>query len=234
MANGGGVPPAGGGGAIAASIVSFLEPRKVLYDDHEVEIVPEAIGSVREIEDALGQVIQGQHGADPRLVGPLNLMRDACIAFRGRVQLLVARGRIRQFIHQMDHKDAAIFGIALGLLRGEFGPQIEALVDQYGVQITGQLKSILPSSNAAGSLKTLTELQQQYPIGSRIEVRWGPRKQGQPDSVGTIDQVYECRPMGFNPTVVCVLFKEQISGRLEAAFLNEDTVTVVGQKRGRS
>jgi uncharacterized protein DUF6650 len=126
---------------VARKVIAFLEDRRVLYNPYDMEDSGHCISSVIEIR----QFLTGEFGNltdQDGLAANLRAMRAAC----------------RKFLDTVDAKDYARYGFGrrglahdwvfmsgLGELRGVVGVHVAALAAQHGLDIEGELASILPA-----------------------------------------------------------------------------------------
>lgn len=126
---------------VLARLVAFLEDRRVLYNPLDIEILDHCVVSVIEIRRHLVDEI-GRLPRDVDLAVTLRRMAAACRAFLDEVQ----RGlRSRRWGGPVGWgPEFGALHEALGKLRGQLGLYLQELIDHHGVQITGELVSILP------------------------------------------------------------------------------------------
>jgi hypothetical protein len=102
------------------------------------------IESVIEIRQFLTAELSNLSG-DEELVQNLRAMRAACRKFLDTVQ--ESDGRRGFAGHFRSGSDSWIFNSALGELRGVIGIHIAALAAQHGLDIEGDLATILPATD---------------------------------------------------------------------------------------
>lgn len=126
--------------AVAASVVTFLEDRRVLYKVEEAEVPDHCIASVIEIRHFLSGKLSD---LDPKneLAKNLSMMRSSCRKFMDKTQEL----QIGKILRPNDY-NSWFFCAALGEMRGVFGFCLAQIVLAFGLDIEKELASILPSS----------------------------------------------------------------------------------------
>jgi hypothetical protein len=130
--------------AVARRVITFLEDRRVLYNPYHMEDPRHCIESVIEIRQFLTAELSNLSG-DEELVQNLRAMRAACRKFLDTVQ--ESDGRRGFAGHFRSGSDSWIFNSALGELRGVIGIHIAALAAQHGLDIEGDLATILPATD---------------------------------------------------------------------------------------
>ena len=125
----------------AKKIIAFLEDRRVLFNPYHMEDPRHCIESVIEVRRFLTEQIGNISGSEG-LPQNLRAMRAACRKFLDDVKN--TNGRIgRPHGHSMS--DDWIFYSAIGELRGVFGIHVAAIAAQHGLDVEGDLSSILPT-----------------------------------------------------------------------------------------
>ena len=119
---------------IVRKLITFLEDRRALYNPYNIEtpmFVDQSILMIRkELTDTLQKL-----GDNPDISPHLRAMRAAC-----RKYMNEAYNQTRPRFH---FRDFEIFA-ALGEIRAVFGIHIAQLAVKYGIDIEGELASILP------------------------------------------------------------------------------------------
>jgi hypothetical protein len=130
--------------AIARRVITFLEDRRVLYVPSEMEVPHHCVRSVLEIRHFLTSELQSLE-AGTELADSLRAMRAACRKFMNTVG---ARSEIIVFGAHRGHWASWEFNGALGELRGVFGVHFVRLAAAYGLDVEGDLSTILPASDS--------------------------------------------------------------------------------------
>ena len=130
---------------IARRVVTFLEDRRVLYVDSEMEVPRHCVESVLRVREQLTDEI-ARLPEDAELAQSLRAMRAACRKFLTAVE---ERPEVIQFGAQPGHYASWAFNGALGELRGIFGVHLAKLAAAYGIDVEDELAAILPSGDAA-------------------------------------------------------------------------------------
>ena len=126
--------------SIAKRVITFLEDRRVLYNDYDWECPDHCVRSIIEIRHFLTDEL-GKLTYDNCISPHLQAMRAACRKFLDAIQ---ANGRghiIRPFDGGMANWQ---FCSALGEFRANMGFRIAVLAVMYGLSINGDLEKILP------------------------------------------------------------------------------------------
>ena len=126
---------------IAKRVLVFLEDRRVLYNPYHLEVVDHCIQSVLEIRDFMTDQI-GNLSTKSKLSAHLRVIRAACRKFLNDVQQDPHRSRILGPYHPGTFEST--FFTALGELRASVGMHVVAIALMYGLDIEGELESILP------------------------------------------------------------------------------------------
>lgn len=124
----------------AKQIVTYLEDRRALYNPYDLEVADHVIQSVVEIRHRLTQELE-QLDRSSALAQSLSDMRTACRKFLDTVQGL---GRHRSYF---GGSAMMVLFSAIGELRGVFGIHLAQLCVRYGIDIDGELGSILPAAS---------------------------------------------------------------------------------------
>jgi len=130
----------------ARRIIAFLEDRRVLYQPTEMENPAHCVQSVLEMRRFLTtEMGHLDHGG--MLAQNIQAMRAACRKFLDRMQGVEDRPLAlptSSIIH-MGSYEAWVFCGALGEMRGAFGLHIALIAVRNGLDIEGELASILPA-----------------------------------------------------------------------------------------
>jgi hypothetical protein len=130
--------------AIARRVIAFLEDRRVLYVPSEMEVPHHGVQSVLEIRHLLTSELQSLE-AGTELADSLRAMRAAC---RKCMNTVGARSEIIVFGAHLGHWASWEFNGALGELRAVFGVHLVRLAAAYGLDVEGDLSTILPASDS--------------------------------------------------------------------------------------
>jgi len=122
----------------AASVINFLEDKRVLYNPTELERPNHCISSIIEIRDFLTKRMDGLNEKS-ELMKNLRVMRSACRKF-----LDTAQSFHRSLDGPRSSYDSWVFYSALGEMRGVFGFCLSQIVLSFGLDIEKGLASILP------------------------------------------------------------------------------------------
>jgi hypothetical protein len=127
--------------AISRRVLAFLEDRRVLYNPYHLEVAEQCIHSVIEIRRFLTEVI-GQLPGDSKLGEHLRAIRAACRKFLDET----APGSRRGFRPHWGEPFESSFFTALGELRATIGVHVAAVAVMHGIDVEGQLASVLPKA----------------------------------------------------------------------------------------
>ena len=134
---------------IIRGLLTALEDRRVLFVPYHLEVVSQVTASVLQMRELLTQTLQALPET-ARAAGSVRAMRAACRKFLEEphpdfrnLPPWYGRGRFG------DEEGSPPFFVALGELRATFGTHAAALAYQYGIDIEGELASILPSADDA-------------------------------------------------------------------------------------
>jgi hypothetical protein len=119
---------------IAAGLITFLEDKRVLYVPHDMEYEAWAAESVLQIREELTRTLQ-QCPPKDELTGPIKTMQAGCRKFLDLMGPPMGRGRF------FDDQN---MWVAIGQLRGVFGDQLAQQSVAYGIEVEGELASIIP------------------------------------------------------------------------------------------
>jgi len=129
--------------AVARRVLAFLEDRRVLFVPSEMEVPRHCVESVLRIREFLTTEL-GTLNSERELALSLRAMRAACRKFMATVE--ADDDRIVRFGAGHGHYASWIFNGAVGELRGVFGVHIARIAVSHGLDIEGELASILPAS----------------------------------------------------------------------------------------
>lgn len=127
---------------IAKQLVIFLEDRRVLYNDYELESPKHCAMSVLKIREYLTDTLKSLP-SESKLEEHIRPMRNACRNFLDTVQdknghrLIVDNGFT-------GGPENWVFCTALGKLRADLGMRIGAIAVMHGLDLEDDLAGILP------------------------------------------------------------------------------------------
>jgi hypothetical protein len=127
---------------IAQEVITFMEDRRVLFNDNELEVPRYCVESVLEIRRFLTEVLRRLKN-ETGLSQHLRAMRGACRRFLNKVQD-GKRGIILTDGLQGGSATWTFFP-ALGELRAAFGLHLGIIAASCGLGMEGELASILPA-----------------------------------------------------------------------------------------
>lgn len=125
---------------VAKRVIAKLEDRRVLFNPSSVEVPEHCARSVIEIRHLLSDEL-GKLGNETHLAKSLRAMRAACHKFLDSVG---KDEKIIRFGADRSHYASWEFIGAIGQLRGVFGVHLAQVAAQYGLDIDGELASIIP------------------------------------------------------------------------------------------
>lgn len=128
----------------ARRVIAYLEDRRVLYTPGSMEVADHCVQSVLEIRRFLTAEI-GTLDSDTELAKYLRAMRSACRKFLIDISDDDDGGNIVTFARHRGHWASWKFYGDLGLMRGVFGLYIALIASSYGLDVEGELASIVPS-----------------------------------------------------------------------------------------
>jgi hypothetical protein len=128
--------------AVVRRTIAFLEDRRVLYVPSEMELPHHCVESVLRIREFLTNEL-GKVDSDKEIAKKLRAMRAACRKFLSTIE--TDQEKIFRDGANQGHYASWIFNGAVGELRGVFGVHIAALAASHGLDIEGELASILPA-----------------------------------------------------------------------------------------
>ena len=129
--------------AVAKRVIAKLEDRRVLFNPSTVEVPEHCVQSVVEIRRFLSEEL-GKLENESNIAKSLRAMRATCRKFLDSVG---ADERIIRFGAHPGHFASWDFIAAVGQLRGVFGIHIAQIAAQYGLDVEGELASILPGQD---------------------------------------------------------------------------------------
>lgn len=135
----------------ARRIISYLEDRRVLYAPWQIEVPQYCIESVIEMRRFLTTEI-GDIDGKSELAQSLQAMRAACRKFLDTIQEGDRRVIPEWDWHPNNHANWIFHG-ALGELRGVFGIHIAKIAVQHGLDVKGELATILPAKDTPRKIK---------------------------------------------------------------------------------
>jgi hypothetical protein len=130
---------------IARRMITYLEDRRVLYNPYHLEDPWQCVQSVLDMRKYLTSEL-GSLDADEGPAPHLRAMRAACRKFLDSVQE-DGNGRRPYRRHWGSGPDNWIFNSALGELRGVIGVHVAALAALHGLDVEGDLATILPAQD---------------------------------------------------------------------------------------
>ena len=128
---------------IARRVITYLEDRRVLYNPYNLEDPGHCIQSVIQIRQFLTAELNNLF-EDDTLSQNLRAMRAACRKFLDTVQE-GDEGTRGGWRYGGFH--GWVFNSALGELRGVIGIHVTALAAQHGLDVEGDLASVLPAAD---------------------------------------------------------------------------------------
>lgn len=128
---------------VAKRVIARLEDRRVLFNPSSVEVPEHCAQSVIEIRHLLSDEL-GKLNNETHIAKSLRAMRAACHKFLDSVG---ANERIIRFGADRGHYASWEFIGAIGQLRGVFGVHLAQIAAQYGLDIEGELASIVPGQD---------------------------------------------------------------------------------------
>lgn len=133
--------------ASARRVLAYLEDRRVLYNPYHLEVAEQCVQSVLDIRRFLTEVI-GSLAADSKLADHLRAMRAACRAFLDATG--PGGGRRRVLRPDWMSPFESSFFTALGELRAAIGLHVAAIAVMHGLDVEGDLASVLPARAEKG------------------------------------------------------------------------------------
>jgi len=132
--------------AIAEGVVTFLEGRRVLYNNYELEMPDHCVQSVTKMREFLNAEAR-RVSRDTWISKHLRAMEASCRRFMDVTQSQATNQRI---IRPFDGGPATWeFCSALGELRANLGFYLGVMAIVYGLSIDGELEKILPPKSLA-------------------------------------------------------------------------------------
>ena len=131
--------------AVGRRVIAFLEDRRVLYNPYHIEIDDQVAHSVLDIRQFLTTEIGGID-SDSELAAHLRAMRAACRKY------LDDTGPGSHRLHMPPWGGPYEYGffLQLGELRATIGQHVAALAVMYGLDVEGDLASVLPELDTLG------------------------------------------------------------------------------------
>lgn len=127
---------------VAKQLIIFLEDRRVLYNDYELEMPEHYAMSVMKIRDYLTDLLKSLPSGS-ELEEHIRPMRNACRNFMNTVEdkpkhrLIMTNGFT-------GGPESWVFCTALGKLRADLGTRIGAIAVMHGLDVEDDLARILP------------------------------------------------------------------------------------------
>lgn len=119
-------------------LINFLEDRRALFIPYHLQIEAEVAESLLKIREELTATLSALP-EDSQAIGSIRAMRAACRRF-----LTDENPGAPDVTQQSDPDVNHNFLISLGELRSSFGIHIGLLAAQYGIDVEGDLASVLP------------------------------------------------------------------------------------------
>ena len=126
---------------VIRQLVNFLEDRRVLFNPFMLEVEWQVVDSVAEIRGHLTEALD-ELGENSPGIAPVKAMRAACRRF-----LDEPHPDLPHIGQRWGHPDGNGFFVALGELRATFGTHLAFLAAQYGIDVEGDLASVLPAED---------------------------------------------------------------------------------------
>lgn len=127
---------------IARNTIIFLEQKRVLYNDYELEVASHCTQSVIQIREFLTEQLE-KIKENSNLYEYISAMRKSCNKFLNNMHIIE-----REYHSQNNINFCSIDGwkfiVALGELRGLFGVMIMQIATTYGLDVENDLANILP------------------------------------------------------------------------------------------
>jgi hypothetical protein len=127
---------------IALKIISYLEDRRVLFNNYELEIPDHCVQSVLQIREFLTTQIGELKSKDLSIIDNLESLRAACRKFLDNVQDSESQIILKNSFD--GGPKSWTFFTALGELRAMFGVHIAIIAAKYEIGINDDLANILP------------------------------------------------------------------------------------------
>ena len=125
---------------IAKRIIIFLEAKRVLYSQYELETIYPVLHSVTDIRDMLTNEIPKMK-KNSKLEECARAMRNACNKFLSKC---IDDDKFREYAKKPGNICNWTFLSGIGELRGVYGIMIGQIVKAYGIGVEEQLASIIP------------------------------------------------------------------------------------------
>jgi hypothetical protein len=131
--------------AVARRALAFLEDRRVLYNPYHLEVADHCVESVVDIRRFLTDLI-GQLPPSSTLAEHLRAIRAACRTFLDDTS---PGTRHALGPHWAGPFETSFF-TALGELRARIGVHVAAIAVMHGIDVEGELASVLPEAPGEG------------------------------------------------------------------------------------
>ncbi len=125
--------------AVAKAVIAYLEDRRALYNPYHAEITEHVVLSLIDTRRELTQILK-EDGISSELAIHVRAIRSLCREFIDSQQ---QREMTR---YTRSGFDDYLFNQNLGQLRARMGYHVAAICASYGVDIEGDLATILPQS----------------------------------------------------------------------------------------
>ncbi|MBI1725016.1 MAG: hypothetical protein HYR52_05200 [Candidatus Tectomicrobia bacterium] len=132
---------------VIRNLFTFLEDRRVLFNPFHLEVESQVTDSVLKIREELTKVL-GQLPESSNAAPSLRAMRAACRRFMDEPH--PEAPHLDHHFMMRRHDGGAGFFMALGELRAVFGTHLGLLAVQYGLDVEGDLASIMPPEEETG------------------------------------------------------------------------------------
>jgi hypothetical protein len=123
----------------------FLEDRRVLFNPFQLEVEGEVEHSIHQIREECTKALQ-MLSSSAFAIAPIRAIREAGRRFHD--------DQLEEFPYfdgDWPRRGRPGFFMALGAFRATVGHQVALLAGRYGIDIEGDLASIMPGDGAAGS-----------------------------------------------------------------------------------
>jgi len=126
--------------ALAATVLQYLEDRRVLYEPYEAEMPGLCIRSVDDTRRRIAEFIA--EAQSPELRNPLRAIQAACREFLTESQ----RIPLIRLDHNVDYSRAGswLFNQALGSLRARVGTSVAILLETFDIDVDEHPSKIMP------------------------------------------------------------------------------------------
>ncbi len=136
----------------AKQIITFLEDKRVLYNDYSIEVPEHCIHSIMYIRQFLTDKLMEWDDIE-NLTEHLNIIRAECRKFLDTVQT-----------HRINHRPLCgsieewTFFSSLGVLRAAIGLRVAIITSAFGLDISDELAVILPAEKEKINKKKSNEV----------------------------------------------------------------------------